>query len=60
MAAKDLLAHPGHGVIPSESPAHYVAEPVHAVWGVLMVVAILSAVAFYRYRTNKARSTSGN
>lgn len=60
LLAKELLAHPGHGVIPAESPVHYVVEPVHSVWSVLLVVAILSGIVYYRYRTKKARSSSGN
>jgi len=44
-----ILAHPGHGAIPAESPAHYIFEPVHSVWVVL--AAAMAGGAFYALRS---------
>lgn len=42
-------AHPGHGVIPPENPAHWL-EPVHAV-PIALLAAALVALAFRRRRS---------
>ncbi len=42
-----LLAHEGHGNIPSGNPLHYVAEPVHVF--VLLLAANAIGGLVYRY-----------
>ena len=37
--ADRLLAHPGHGTTPAESPVHVVAEPIHS-WPILLAVGV--------------------
>jgi hypothetical protein len=45
-------AHPGHGTIPADSPAHYVLEPVHAL-PVVAIVAAIAGVLVYRRRNRE-------
>lgn len=33
-----LLAHPGHGILPSDTPGHYLLEPLHALSILVLVV----------------------
>ena len=47
-AAPAALAHPGHGVIPAEEPAHWL-EPVHAIPIALLIAAVFAVV--WRVRT---------
>lgn len=48
-----ILAHPGHGSIPADSPAHYLVEPVHAVWVVLLLAIAAAAVLIFRHQAGK-------
>jgi hypothetical protein len=51
LAAESLAwAHPGHGVIPPDEPAHWL-EPVHAL-PVIILGFIVAAVAWRRSRHN--------
>jgi len=54
-----LLAHPGHGTIPADDPAHYLFEPIHAFWGLLAIGLILSVVLSLRARHRLRLSSSG-
>jgi len=42
------LAHPGHGALPADSPAHWL-EPIHALWWVGMV--LLAQLVWKRRRS---------
>lgn len=48
ISATPLMAHPGHGNIPADQPAHYVFEPVHAVPLLLIVGAVAGVVTYMR------------
>lgn len=48
-------AHPGHGVTPPESPAHYVLEPIHALPVLLIVFAIIGVRVISRHRARAAQ-----
>jgi len=46
-----ILAHPGHGTIPADSPTHYLLEPEHAVGLVLfLMIAAIATLLFVRMR----------
>ena len=49
LSASTLWAHPGHGQIPSDTPAHYLFEPLHAI-PLLAFVALIAGAAFYAGR----------
>lgn len=52
-AGATAFAHPGHGVIDDQSPAHYVLEPVHAL--PLLLLAGACAGAWYAVRALRQR-----
>jgi hypothetical protein len=49
-----VFAHPGHGVIPADSPWHYAIEPVHAVWP-LLILAFIGGVFLVRRQLRQSR-----
>ena len=55
LPAEAVWAHPGHGVTPPESPAHYVLEPLHALPVLLIVVAIVCVRVISRRRARAAQ-----
>jgi len=60
IARPELLAHPGHGSIPADEPLHYVAEPLHAVWWVLLLAAGIAAGVWYQTRRRRTRIPEKN
>lgn len=46
----DLWAHPGHGSTTTESVSHYLIEPAHALWLLLLGVGIAAAFLYSRVR----------
>jgi len=53
-----ILAHPGHGTIPADSPAHYVLEPAHSVW-LILFLAISAAMTLLFFAMRKRQSLRG-
>lgn len=51
LASPVALAHPGHGVIPADQPAHWF-EPIHAA---PLVISVL-AIALYVWRRSRSNS----
>lgn len=49
LTASTLWAHPGHGQIPAEQPAHYLLEPLHAV-PIVAIVALIAGATVYVVR----------
>ncbi|WP_437201729.1 hypothetical protein [Planctomicrobium sp. SH664] len=47
--------HPGHGTVPSESPLHYIVEPIH---GCLVLAALAAGLALWAFRLRKLRQQS--
>jgi hypothetical protein len=55
LPAEAAWAHPGHGVTPPDSPAHYVLEPLHALPVLLIVLAIVGVRVVSRRRARAVR-----
>ena len=51
-AGSAALAHPGHGRIPADQPAHYVLEPLHAI-PLLAIAATITGVVLYVRRARQ-------
>ncbi|WP_437231134.1 hypothetical protein SH661x_002389 [Planctomicrobium sp. SH661] len=51
------LAHPGHGTVPASSPMHYVVEPIHAFWIVVIAAALGGAVLYFRRQLLRRRTS---